>query len=248
VGAVTARWPLLNTGRCQTIRIWRLDADTIEGLDAVTTCDDVALKVPSMSATRYVALAPALCLALSQAHMPAPASAQSAARPAELTAALLGLQHEFPETLHKITPELLSRQQQLVESLRIYEEGVRDEARVGQRTMQDVISATEAYFRELEILKVMAARTRNKSISDKEILRIRIETRAEALLYLQNDARRLQDRFTVGEVTRVDIELAKARELKAEIMLEALRNAAGEKGGGSVTPRGSDTKAAGAKP
>jgi outer membrane protein TolC len=46
---------------------------------------------------------------------------------------------------------------------------------------------------------------------------------------LQRHAAQVQSRFVTGEVTRVDLEGAKAAMLKAEIMLEALKNAAGEK-------------------
>jgi hypothetical protein len=155
-------------------------------------------------------------------------SAQSA-RPAELTGALLGLQNEFPDSLHRITPELLRLQQQLIESVRIELVGVRDEERVGQRTLKEIVALEQVYFRELESLRVMTARWNNKSISERELLKIRIAVRSEALTVLQRHAAQVQSRFITGEVTRVDLEGAKAAMLKAEIMLEALKNAAGEK-------------------
>ena len=177
---------------------------------------------------RYVAFASGLCLVLMASPLARSVSAQSA-RPAELTGALLGLQNEFPDSLHRITPELLRLQQQLVESVRIELVGVRDEERVGQRTSKEIVVLEQVYFRELESLRVMTARWNNKSISERELLKIRIAVRSEALTVLQRHAAQVQSRFVTGEVTRVDLEGAKAATLKAEFMLEALKNAAGEK-------------------
>jgi outer membrane protein TolC len=177
---------------------------------------------------RYVAFASGLCLVLMASPLAWSVSAQSA-RPAELTGALLGLQNEFPDSLHRITPELLRLQQQLIESVRIELVGVRDEERVGQRTLKEIVALEQVYFRELESLRVMTARWNNKSISERELLKIRIAVRSEALTVLQRHAAQVQSRFVTGEVTRVDLEGAKAAMLKAEIMLEALKNAAGEK-------------------
>jgi hypothetical protein len=158
---------------------------------------------------------------------PAPASAQSAADD-RLRLALLGLQQEFAATLHEITPALLKLQKELVDQLRGHFVGVEEEERVGRRTMQDLELASEAYFRELELLQVMEARSGNRSISDKELLKIRIETRSQALSYLQRHSKFAVDRHRVGEITRTDVAMAKARALKAEVMLEALKSAAGE--------------------
>src|SRR5262249_39728186 len=101
------------------------------GADAATTGGDDARRGPIMSSRGYAGLASGLCLALTAGALPPSASAQSA-RPAELTGALLGLQSEFPASLHRITPELLALQAQLVKELEIRLAGVRNEARTGQ--------------------------------------------------------------------------------------------------------------------
>jgi hypothetical protein len=154
-----------------------------------------------------------------------PAFAQSA-KNEKIEAALLSLQHESPATLQKITPELLGLQKELANTLNTRVEGLREEFRIGQRTVEDVASAVEVYFRELETLKVMAARASKKSVSEGELLSIRIETRSTALSYLREFLRQTEDRFTIGEVTPSDVAVMRARSLKAEIMLKALQGAA----------------------
>ena len=133
----------------------------------------------SVRCLRFVAIpamltAASVCLLFATNEVAPPASAQSG-KPADLTGALMGLHHEFPETLHKITPELLRLQQQLVDELGILQAGTREEERVGQRTIEDVINVTEYYFRELEALQVMTARSRKEAVTEHEILEIRIE-------------------------------------------------------------------------
>jgi hypothetical protein len=155
-----------------------------------------------------------------------PACAQSV-KPADLRGALMGQHHEFPETLHKITPELLRLQEQLVDELGILQAGIREEERVGQRPNEDVIKATEDYFQELEALQVMSARSREQSITEQEILGIRIAVRSRALAVFKSHSEATKDRVAVGEATTTDYARAKARVLKTEIMLEALKNAAG---------------------
>lgn len=166
-----------------------------------------------------------LPFAVSPVHHPA--SAQTAGED-KIKAALLGLKQELAETLVKITPELLGAQKELVEALRIRLAGVREEERVGQRTVDDVFAAHEAYLREMEALRVMEARNGKDSISERELLKIRIEARSESLSLLKEYSRRMEDRWRVGEVTRTDVALARAAALKAEVMLEALKGAAGE--------------------
>lgn len=177
-------------------------------------------------AIRAMLAAASMCLLFAPDAVAPPASAQSAQQ-ADLAGALMGLHHEFPETLHKITPELLRLQEQLVDELRILEAGTREEERVGQRPIEDVIEVTEYYFRELEALMVMTARSRKESITEQEILGIRIDVRSQALAVFRRDSAATKDRFAVGEVTNTDFARAKARALKAEMMLEALKNAAG---------------------
>lgn len=144
----------------------------------------------------------------------------------KIEAALLSLQRELPATLHKITPELLGLQKKLVDTLRARVDKVRDEQRLGQRTIEDVADALEVAFRELETLRVMAARADKESISEKELLDIRVETRSKALEYLQEFVRQTDDRLSVGEVTESEADAMRARALKAEIMLKVLQDAA----------------------
>ena len=107
---------------------------------------------------------------------------------------------------------------------------------MGQRTSKEIVTLEQVYFRELEALRVMTARWNNKSISERELLKIRVAVRSEALIVLQRHVGQVQSRFVTGEVTRVDVEGAKAAALKAEIMLEALKNAAGGKGARPTKP------------
>ena len=74
----------------------------------------------------------------------------------------------------------------------------------------------------------MEARSGNTSISEKELLRTRIDTKFKALSYLQRLSEDAEGRYRTGEITRTNVALAKAKALKAEIMLQALKNAAGE--------------------
>src|SRR5262245_45764873 len=72
-----------------------------------------------------------------------PAAHAQSARPAELV-----------ESLPKITPELLSLQQRLVEQLRLQRVGVEEQIGNGQRRsfeheVGDLVSVSEDYFREL---------------------------------------------------------------------------------------------------
>jgi hypothetical protein len=184
------------------------------------------VQYPGLVAVRAMLAAASACLLLAPDAVAPPASAQSP-EPSGLTGALLGLHREFPETLHKITPELLRLQEELVGELRTLEAGTREEERTGLRTIEDVIDVTEHYFRELEALLVMTARSRQESITDREILGIRIDVRSQVLAALKRDSEATKDRFAVGEVTNTDLARTKARALKAEMVLEALRNAAG---------------------
>jgi hypothetical protein len=179
-----------------------------------------------MSIMCRVYLASGLGLALMAASMPVSASAQMA-NDGDIRPAVLGLP-EFVETLAEITPELLHLQQEVVEARRIQLEGTRQQYRVGQRALEGVYEAEQAYYKELESLRLMTARSNNNSISEKELLKIRIAVKSEALASLKDLGESVKDRFSVGEVTRVDISEIKAKVLKAEIMLEALKRVASD--------------------
>jgi hypothetical protein len=172
-------------------------------------------------------IASGLVLLLTAGSFVMPASAQSA-KDARITAALAGMQHEFAEPLVEVTPELLRLQQNLVEALRAELDGVREEARTGQRNTEDILAMLQIYYRELETLQVLTARSKSKSISEKELLKIRIAVRSDALAVLKESIEQTKNRFNVGEVTSTDVAAAKAAALKAEIMIETLKQAAGK--------------------
>lgn len=172
-------------------------------------------------------IASGLALLLTAGSMVAPASAQSASD-AKIRAALASLQHEFAEPLVEVTPELLRLQQDLVEALRAELDGVGEEARKGQRNTEDILAVVQIYYGELETLKVMTARSKSKSISEKELLKIRIAVRSDALAIFKESIEQAKSRFNAGEVTSTDVAAAKAAGLKAEIMIETLKQAAGK--------------------
>jgi hypothetical protein len=172
-------------------------------------------------------IASGLILLLTAGLMMTPASAQSA-KDDRIKAALVGLQHEFAEPLVEVTPELLRLQQDLVEALHDELGGVREEARVGQRKTEEILAMVQIYYGELETLRVMTARSKNKSIAEKELLKIRIAVRSDALAVLKGSIEQTKNRFNVGEVTSTDVAAAKAAAFKAEIMIETLKQAAGK--------------------
>src|SRR5262245_27760791 len=83
----------------------------------------------------------------------------------------------------KPTPALLLLQKELVDTLSSELEGLVNEERVGQRQIEDLVEAAEIYFIELEIQQVMEARSSKSAISEKELLKVRLETRSKALAY-----------------------------------------------------------------
>jgi hypothetical protein len=68
------------------------------------------------------------------------ASAQSA-EDEKLRAAFFGLRQEFPETLVKITPQLLRLQKQLVEQLGIHLAAVKEDERNGKLGLAELAEA-----------------------------------------------------------------------------------------------------------
>src|SRR5262245_58488991 len=81
------------------------------------------------------------------------------------------------------TPALLNLQKELVETLRTQMEAMKAEARIGQRNIQEIIYASEAYFRELEVQQVMEARSGKELVSEKQLLTVRIAARSKASSY-----------------------------------------------------------------
>jgi hypothetical protein len=69
---------------------------------------------------------------------------------------------------------------------------------------------------------------KNKSISGREILKIQIAVRSDALHSLKNYSKSMQARFSAATETDGDIKAAKAKTLRAEIVLKALKHTASE--------------------
>lgn len=178
-----------------------------------------------MKFMRRLDLASALGLIL--AAIPAFVSAQSA-RDGETRSALLTLQRELAEPLIDVTPALLNLQEELVEALRLEADGTREDARRGMRPLIDIVAAEQTYYSELETLQVMKARLKNKSISRRELLKIRIAVISDLLATLQEALRRTRDRYAIGEVTKTEIVKIQAAIVKTRVMTEALMQAAGK--------------------
>jgi hypothetical protein len=178
-----------------------------------------------MTNMRYLGAVSGLCL-LALAGPFAPGALAQSGEQRDIATALLTQQHDLAEPLLEVTPSLLSLQQSLVDTLRAKMEGFEEQERVGQRTLSDYLVAKQAYLQELETLQVMEARSKNKSISSAELLKIRIRARGEALSNLNEAVSEAERRYNVGELTRSDVNDAKAQVLQAEIRLEALKQAA----------------------
>jgi hypothetical protein len=159
------------------------------------------------------------------ADLTQPASAQSV-RDDRIRASLLG-QQEFIETVAEITPELLRLQKELVEkrdaALNLAKRAL--ESGAGPRDFSDI---EQSYYRELETLEVMTARARNKSISGKEILRIKVKVRSKAVDSLKEYVSALRRESENGFVGTDAVVAAEANALRAEVVLTAMMQAAGE--------------------
>jgi hypothetical protein len=126
-------------------------------------------------------------------------------------------------------PGTLALQKALVESLQTYVKGVREEERVGQRTVIDVEEAEEDYFLELEIQRAMeACYSGDKANARTRALKARIETASDYLAMVKSWLAATEDRFNAGEVTKTDIAFTRATALSAEIRLAALKKEAGQ--------------------
>jgi hypothetical protein len=168
-----------------------------------------------------ICLASGLILLLATGPLAPSAAAQSAGEE-KLRSALLGLQHEFPDTVVEITPKMLSLQKEVVQNLGISLQY----AKADVATAEDLLRAQLAYLREVEALRVMEARSSKTPVSEKELLKIRIEIRSDALSHLKRYSQTVQVRAEVQEMTAGDVAAARAAALKAEIALEALKAAA----------------------
>jgi hypothetical protein len=123
----------------------------------------------------------------------------------------------------------LDMQKTLVETLQVYVKGVREEERVGQRTVQEVQEAEEEYFIELETQRAMeACNAAGKSTPRAKVLEARLKTASDYLMMVKEQETATADRFQVGEVTRTEVAFAHATTLRAEIRLAELKKEAGK--------------------
>jgi hypothetical protein len=123
----------------------------------------------------------------------------------------------------------LARQKALVESLHAYLGGVRDEEKVGQRSVYEIMEAEKEYSVELETLRAMeACKAAGKENPRGKILQARVKSASDHLAALKSWQSATEDRFQVGEVTNTDVALVRAVALKAEIRLATLKREAGQ--------------------
>jgi hypothetical protein len=133
--------------------------------------------------------------------------------------------------------DLLRLQKDLVATLQIRLKGIKEENRVGQRTEEEVTSALEDYYRELETACVMEAyAATSNAATDAQILRLRIGMATTIFEILKDYAESLHDRFNVGEITKVDVATGKAAALEAEIRLTELKGNLPANAGEPVPP------------
>lgn len=120
--------------------------------------------------------------------------------------------------------DLLKLQKELVATLDTRLSRTSAERRIGQRTDFEIILAMEDYYKELETACVMEALAASKkTVEDTQTLQVRIEAVTAASEAFSAFAASLQDRYTVGEITPVEVAIGKAAALKAEIRLETLK-------------------------
>lgn len=155
-----------------------------------------------------------------------PASAQSA-KDDRIRAVLAG-QQEFVETLAEITPQVLRLQKELVEKLKASLDFAKQALESGTVQGHNFTDLEQTYYRELEALEVMSARAKDKSLSANEILKIKIRVRSEAVEDLKQSVAALRQQVSEGVVGIDAVGAAEARALKAEIVLIAMKQAAGE--------------------
>jgi hypothetical protein len=172
-----------------------------------------------MSSIGCVGLASGLGLILILHLTPA-----ASARTDDTVRALLLGAPEFIET--HVTPGMLRLQQELVDTLSQELDYKERQVTTGIVRPENLSNIVQAYYRELETSKIIQARLHKKSISGKEILKIRITVRSDALDSLKKHSESAQRSYAMGVASVIDIAAVKAEVLKAEIMLRALRRAA----------------------
>lgn len=154
--------------------------------------------------------------------MPEAVSAQSASR-----SALLTLRQEFAEPVGEVTPALLHAQEELVRARRRAVDLMEEQVKTGAQILLNVLAAQVAYYRELETLEVMQAISKKRSISQKELVKIRLTVRSQLITQLVDMLNVTKRNFVNGTATDLDVVEAEALVLKARVGIAALNAAAG---------------------
>lgn len=120
-----------------------------------------------------------------------------------------------------------------VEQLRHKVTGVREEERVGQRTLQDVIAVEKELMCAQEwyaIIKLRTAREQNVLSAMRNFFTLPIREKEERTHLVENsvrvfeiDLKAVQDRLEVGEVTRTDVAAATAAHADISIYLDTIK-------------------------
>ena len=133
--------------------------------------------------------------------------------------------------------DLLQLQKELVATLDLQLNRMREERRVGHRTDLEITLAMEDYYKELETACVMEAHVvARKTVKDAQILLVRIEAVSTALEMFNAYDKSLQARQDVGEITEVDTATGKAAALKTAIRLATLKKQLPAKAGKPARP------------
>ncbi len=121
----------------------------------------------------------------------------------------------------------LQLRERLVEVLSKAASGVLDEARVGQRTMREVLDSEERLFGANEALAVARVKAEYAAPSEKQIAEASLATTREYVKVLRLRHGMAKQRFAVGEVTQTDVLQAEAAVLAAELREGELAASAG---------------------
>ena len=122
----------------------------------------------------------------------------------------------------------LPMQKELVKTIATQVIGVREEEKVGQRSVDEVWLVEEQYAQALEMLHVMEARPGKKANLRSRILQARIKVVSAYLKVLRKLHISVQSRFETGEITKTDVAKEHAAVLKVEIRLATLKKTAGK--------------------
>lgn len=113
-------------------------------------------------------------------------------------------------------PQLQAREK-LVQLLSKAATGVLEEARVGQRTMREVLDSEELLFGASEALAVARVKAEYAAPSERQLAEASLAATREYVKVLRLRHGMAKQRFAVGEVTQTDVLQAEAAALAAEL-------------------------------